>query len=75
MAVAPAFRGNGIGAALGSAFLSGLAGRRAGTVKVVVGADNGAAISAYRSMGFDGVGTVEVHAGEESLVMLRGQES
>lgn len=75
MAVAPAFRGNGIAAALGSAFLSDLAGRRAGRVKVVVGADNTAAISAYRSMGFDGAGTVEVHTGEESLVMLRSQES
>ena len=75
MAVAPAFRARGIAAALGSAFLSELEARRAATVKVVVGADNLAAIAAYRSMGFDGAGTVEVHAGEESLVMLRRQGS
>lgn len=75
MAVAAAFRGRGIAVALGSAFLSELEARRAAMVKVVVGADNLAAISAYRSMGFDTAGTVEVHAGEESLVMLRSQES
>jgi ribosomal protein S18 acetylase RimI-like enzyme len=39
-------------------------------VRVVVGAENAQAIATYRKMGFTDAGTIEVHAGEVSQVMV-----
>ena len=63
------FRGRGLGTRLGKEFLTALHAMGADTVRVVVGADNGRAIAAYRKMGFAPSGTIEVHRGETSAVM------
>ncbi len=68
MAVVADRRGRGIGTVLGRELLTAMS--RVGKVKVVVGADNSAAIAAYRKMGFEPVGTIEVHRGETSEVLV-----
>lgn len=68
MAVVSDRRGRGIATELGRAFLAEMA--RDGGVKVVVGAGNHAAISAYQKMGFEPAGTIEVHRGETSEVLV-----
>ncbi len=68
MAVVSDRRGRGIATELGRAFLAEMA--RNGEVKVVVGAGNHAAISAYQKMGFEPAGTIEVHRGETSEVLV-----
>jgi len=73
MAVAPPFRGAGIGRRLGATFLERLAAEGTTRVKVVVAAANAAAQATYRGLGFRPAGTFEVHAGEPSLVMVRAQ--
>ncbi len=69
MAVAPEARRRGLALALGDRLLTTLAERGESRVKVVVGSDNDAAISAYERMGFAKSGSVEVHAGERSEVL------
>ncbi len=69
-ALEPSMRGRGLGTELGSRFLAELGDRGAEAVRVVVGSSNAQAIAAYRKMGFADAGTIEVHAGEESTVML-----
>ncbi|MFV2001276.1 MAG: GNAT family N-acetyltransferase [Acidimicrobiia bacterium] len=63
----PLARGQGLGTRLGTEFLTRL---RAHEVRVIVGSDNAQAIATYRKMGFVEAGTIEVHAGERSLVMV-----
>jgi glycosyltransferase involved in cell wall biosynthesis/ribosomal protein S18 acetylase RimI-like enzyme len=62
-------RGHGLGTKLGKEFLNGLHTMGAEQVRVVVAADNGQAIAAYRKMGFVPSGTLEVHEDELSTVM------
>lgn len=69
MAVAPRARRRGLGRALGDSLLESLAEKGAGAVRVVVGSDNAAAISAYESMGFARETRIEVHSGEVSEMM------
>ncbi|MDP8959694.1 MAG: GNAT family N-acetyltransferase [Actinomycetota bacterium] len=70
MAVAPQLRGQGVGNRLGVDLLRELGQRGNRSVKVVVGAENQAALRAYRKMGFGDVATLEVHAGEPSQVLV-----
>jgi ribosomal protein S18 acetylase RimI-like enzyme len=70
MAVAEPYRGRGIGRRLGDEFLAVLGASGVDRVKVVVGEGNAAAQSAYRAMGFEDAGRIEVHRGETSVVML-----
>lgn len=69
MAVDVSWRGKGVASLLGSELLSRL-GR---TVRVVVGAENSAAIAAYRELGFGDPKPTQVHSGEPSLVLTWGQ--
>lgn len=69
MAVAPEARRRGLGFQLGRRLLDTLAARGEDRVNVVVGADNAVAIAAYRKMGFEPAGAIEVHAGERSEVL------
>jgi glycosyltransferase involved in cell wall biosynthesis/ribosomal protein S18 acetylase RimI-like enzyme len=66
-ALLPSARGEGLGTRLGVGFIEEL---DAPVVRVTVGASNAQAIAAYRKMGFADDGTVEVHAGERSAVMV-----
>ena len=68
-ALLPQVRGQGLGTSLGMQFLSELEKLGASEVLVVVGSDNARAIAAYRKMGFQPAGTMEVHVGEQSAVM------
>ncbi|MEX2422684.1 MAG: GNAT family N-acetyltransferase [Acidimicrobiia bacterium] len=70
MAVLPAARRRGVADALGARLLTELAAKGAGRVRVVVGDANTAAISAYEHMGFVTAGSVEVHRGERSVVLV-----
>jgi glycosyltransferase involved in cell wall biosynthesis/ribosomal protein S18 acetylase RimI-like enzyme len=70
MAVAPRARRRGIATLLGDGLLAELEKRGVGAVRVVVGENNGAAIGAYARMGFRPHGSIEVHAGEGSEVMV-----
>lgn len=70
MAVAPPARGRGLATRLGGNLLEQLRQRDVDRVKVVVGAENHAAVSAYRKMGFVEAGSTEVHSGEKSTVMV-----
>lgn len=69
MAVDSWARGHGTGRRLGEALLDALKERGVGSVKVVVGTENNAAVGLYESLGFSAARTLEVHAGEESLEM------
>jgi glycosyltransferase involved in cell wall biosynthesis/ribosomal protein S18 acetylase RimI-like enzyme len=66
-ALLPRARGKGLGTRLGREFLAELG---APEVRVVVGSDNAQAIATYHKMGFVAVDTIEVHAGEQSTVMV-----
>jgi glycosyltransferase involved in cell wall biosynthesis/ribosomal protein S18 acetylase RimI-like enzyme len=70
MAVMPAGRRRGIGDRLGTELLGHLQARGASRVRVVVGDGNAAAVSAYEKMGFQSAGSVEVHRGERSVVLV-----
>lgn len=70
MAVTPRARGNGLSVRLGEEVLDGLSGQGADRVRVVVGADNDAALAAYPRLGFADHATAEVHAGEHSNVLV-----
>jgi ribosomal protein S18 acetylase RimI-like enzyme len=66
-AIVPSARGQGLGTRLGVEFIEKLG---APVVRVTVGSSNAQAIAAYRRMGFVDDGTIEVHAGESSAVMV-----
>lgn len=70
MAVAPTYRRRGLGQALASRLLKDLAGAGIGRVKVVVGAGNSGARGLYESVGFIAKDTIEVHRGEQSVVLV-----
>jgi glycosyltransferase involved in cell wall biosynthesis/ribosomal protein S18 acetylase RimI-like enzyme len=70
MAVVGDARGRGIGTELGRRFLDELQARGVDQVKVVVGHTNRRAVGAYRRMGFEEVGTIEVHTGERSTLLV-----
>jgi glycosyltransferase involved in cell wall biosynthesis/ribosomal protein S18 acetylase RimI-like enzyme len=68
MAVDGPYRGRGLGYRLGLELLETMG--ESGPVKVVVGDANEVAIGAYRKMGFVDAGTIEVHAGERSKMLV-----
>jgi ribosomal protein S18 acetylase RimI-like enzyme len=69
IAVAPQSRGRGVGRALVEAFTTELVRRDVRAARVVVGADNDAAIRLYEACGFTKVVRVEVHRGTPSQVL------
>lgn len=69
MAVAPGVSRSGLGQQLVRALLHWAEEEGMGEMKVVVGADNAAAITLYCKMGFGTPRPYEVHRGVESLVM------
>jgi ribosomal protein S18 acetylase RimI-like enzyme len=71
VAVDPAWRGRHVGALLVERFLSESARRGVGAARVVVGADNVAAIALYHRAGFRPAQTFELHRGTPSLLMSR----
>jgi ribosomal protein S18 acetylase RimI-like enzyme len=62
-------RSQGLGTRLGDAFLQEMTARGAQRVDVVVADGNSHAIAAYKKMGFVVSDTIEVHAGERSVVL------
>ncbi len=69
LAVAADSRRQGAGAALVDGFLAEAARRGCTSARVVVGADNDAAVALYRRGGFEAAETLEVHEGTTSLLM------
>jgi ribosomal protein S18 acetylase RimI-like enzyme len=69
-AVAPGARGRGVGLKLVQELLSMSASRDIEKVKVVVGAENTAAIGLYERAGFAHPEMMEVHAGTQSLELV-----
>jgi ribosomal protein S18 acetylase RimI-like enzyme len=69
MAVAPQARGRGTGRLLVDALTTELARRGVCAARVVVGADNDAAIRLYERAGFTRVARVQVHRGTPSQVL------
>jgi len=67
IAVDPALQGRGVGRRLVDALLAEMDRRGAGTVAVVVGADNTPALSLYGSSGFAPVQRFELHRGTASV--------
>ncbi|MEY2454200.1 MAG: hypothetical protein QOD92_3774 [Acidimicrobiaceae bacterium] len=70
VAVADDARGQGLGRELVAALNAEFGGRDATAVKVVVGADNAAALHVYRSCGYREVSSIEVHQRVESKVLV-----
>jgi len=70
MAVSATYRRRGLGKTLASRLLEDLAGSGIGRVKVVVGAKNSGARKLYESVGFVAKDTIEVHRGEQSIVLV-----
>jgi glycosyltransferase involved in cell wall biosynthesis/ribosomal protein S18 acetylase RimI-like enzyme len=70
MAVAPAVRRRGVGARLVEALLADARSRGLEGMKVVVGAENRAALSLYESCGFEDPRPLEVHTGVPSLELI-----
>jgi glycosyltransferase involved in cell wall biosynthesis/ribosomal protein S18 acetylase RimI-like enzyme len=70
MAMVPEVRRRGIGESLGTELLGRLRQRGVSRVRVVVGEGNAGAIAAYEKMGFVVAGSVEVHRGERSVVLV-----
>jgi glycosyltransferase involved in cell wall biosynthesis/ribosomal protein S18 acetylase RimI-like enzyme len=68
-ALLPAARSQGLGTRLGHEFLTAMAAKGARRVDVVVADGNAHAIAAYEKMGFFASDTIEVHAGERSVVL------
>jgi len=69
VAVAPQARGRGAGRALVDAFTAELTRRGVPGARVVVGADNDAAIGLYERCGFAKAARIEVHRGTASQVL------
>ncbi len=69
IAVDPAWQGRGVGRRLVESFLDEVGSRGGDAAHVVVGADNGDAVSLYQRAGFVTVARFELHAGTESLLM------
>ncbi len=69
VAVDPASRGGGLGGRLVGGFLDEVVARGGDAARVVVGADNRAAIGLYARWGFEVADRFELHAGTESLLM------
>ncbi len=69
LAVSGQSRRQGAGAALVQAFLAEAASRGCASSRVVVGADNDAAIALYGRGGFETAESLEVHEGTPSLLM------
>jgi len=69
VAVDPAWRGRHLGTALVEGFLAEVARRGATTARVVVGADNAAAVAMYRRSGFEPARSFELHPGTTSLLL------
>jgi ribosomal protein S18 acetylase RimI-like enzyme len=69
LAVLPEARGRRLGTRLVSCFQAELARRGTTTARVVVSADNAAAIATYRSCGFETAARIEVHRGHRSEVL------
>jgi ribosomal protein S18 acetylase RimI-like enzyme len=69
IAVAPAARGRGAGRQLVDALTTEFQRRGIRAVRVVVGADNNAAIGLYERYGFTKVARIEVHRGTPSQVL------
>lgn len=74
MAVSGPYRRRGLGQALATRLLDDLAAGGMGRVKVVVGADNSGARQLYEAVGFVEKGTIEVHRGEKSIVLVSDRE-
>ncbi|HUI03239.1 MAG TPA: GNAT family N-acetyltransferase [Acidimicrobiales bacterium] len=72
VAVAPAWRGRGVGARLVTGFLAEVAAMAGDASRVVVGAENATAIAMYRRAGFTAARTFELHPGTTSLLMEHG---
>jgi ribosomal protein S18 acetylase RimI-like enzyme len=70
MAVIGERRGLGVAQRLQSELLQRMAAMGIPAIKVVVGANNVRAITSYRRAGFEPAGTIEVHAGESSEVLV-----
>ncbi len=70
MTVAMRARRQGLSLRLGDALLAQMAARGVTTLRVVVGIHNRGAIGAYRKMGFAHARQIEMHAGEQSEVMV-----
>jgi ribosomal protein S18 acetylase RimI-like enzyme len=70
VAVDPSWQGRGAGHRLVASFLDEVAARGCQAAHVVVGADNGRAISLYQRAGFVTTERFELHPGTESLLML-----
>jgi ribosomal protein S18 acetylase RimI-like enzyme len=70
MAVAPDWRGPGLGTRLGRAFLTAMRDRGVGLVKAAVGVTNDPALATCRNIGFVSEGAIEVHAGEPSEILV-----
>jgi ribosomal protein S18 acetylase RimI-like enzyme len=71
VAVDASCSGRGIGRAVVEAALAEFDRRRTPAVKVVAGGDNDAALGLYRATGFSDAARLEVHAGTESVVLVR----
>lgn len=75
MAVAATYRRRGLGAKLASRLLDELAAAGIDRVKVVVGSENFGARRLYESTGFVAKDTIEVHRGEQSIVLVSERSS
>jgi ribosomal protein S18 acetylase RimI-like enzyme len=71
VAVDAGHSGRGVGRAVLDAALAEFDRRATGAVKVVAGGDNEAALALYRGAGFVDAARLEVHAGTESVVLVR----
>lgn len=72
MAVLPSRRGQGIGRRLVEAFVAEMLRRGVPSARVVVAAGNRAAIGTYQSCGFLHAGTLALHRGRDSEVLVWG---
>ena len=75
MSVALPYRGRGIGKQLAARLIRAFTDDGVDQVKVVVAIDNEKARALYSSVGFVDLETIEVHSGEQSMVMVRLQPS
>ncbi len=70
MAVAPGFRGRGVGGRLVAACVAEFKSRGVTAAKVTVGSANRTAITLYEAAGFRRAAGVEVHRGQQSQVLV-----